>query len=100
MSGGSLDYVYSRVQDAASSVRGQAKTALHLAFADHLDKVAGALHDLEWVWSFDSAEGDEVAAIEKIVSPQAVCESEIGRLEAAIASAQGTLESLKGAKPC
>lgn len=68
MSGGSLDYIYSRVQDAACSIRGRSRKPIHTAFADHLDKVATALHDIEWAWSGDTADGDEEAAIRKVIS--------------------------------
>ena len=51
MSGGSLDYVYSRVEDAAMKVSAKAETTLHRAFAAHLHKVAKALKDMEWMLS-------------------------------------------------
>jgi hypothetical protein len=34
------------------------------AFAAHLDKVADALHDIEWVLSGDTSPGDEFEAID------------------------------------
>lgn len=70
MSGGSLDYVYSRVSEAAVTIRGwQGSTPLHLAFANHLDLVATALHDLEWVFSDDKKEGDEIPALRALIPP-------------------------------
>jgi hypothetical protein len=72
MSGGALDYACYRVRDMADAVEAQATTALHRAFADHLRKVETALHDLEWVWSGDTSPGDEVGAIQAVISSDAV----------------------------
>lgn len=63
MSGGSLEYIYNRVGDAAESISNRSDSPLHRAFAVHLHKVATALHELEWVFSFDKSPGDEDAAI-------------------------------------
>ena len=69
MSGGSLEYAYSRVEDVAEMIAGRAELPEHRAFAVHLHKVAKALHDLEWVWSCDYARGDELEAIRAVVTP-------------------------------
>lgn len=61
MSGGSLDYVYRRVDDAADSI--SATTPQRKAFVELLRRVAVALHDIEWVDSGDWAKGDENDAI-------------------------------------
>lgn len=68
MSGGSLDYFYSRVTETAERIQLSAEP-LHQAFATHLHKVSTALHDLEWVWSCDKSPGDEKAAIMAVISP-------------------------------
>lgn len=64
MSGGSLDYVYGKVEDAAVEIRSRAKSSLHLAFADHLTLVSKALRDIEWMFSCDTSPGDEEEAIQ------------------------------------
>lgn len=71
MSGGSLDYVYYKVEEAASEVSRRAETPLQKAFAKHLESVAKALHDLEWMWSGDTSEGSEVKAIKECLGKQA-----------------------------
>lgn len=64
MSGGSYDYVYSRVEEAAAEVDQRHPTSmLHRAFATHLRLVAVALHDIEWTDSGDYGAGGDVAAI-------------------------------------
>lgn len=58
MSGGSLNYFYQEVSDAAALIREkntnyQGNDPVINAFADHLVKVSEALHDVEWVFSGD-----------------------------------------------
>lgn len=67
MSGGSLDYAYFKVEDAASQLRKISNNPLHRAFAVHLEKVAKALHDVEWVLSSDYSEGREEEAIKEVL---------------------------------
>lgn len=67
MSGGSLDYVYSRVESAASEIAQRATCLEHKAFAAHLLLVARALHDIEWVFSCDFGPGDDLSAIRKVL---------------------------------
>lgn len=69
MSGGSLDYLYGRVNDAVTQIDTYGETPVQRAFARHLEKVAKALHDLEWVMSGDYGEGGEVEAIMAVISP-------------------------------
>jgi hypothetical protein len=65
MSGGSMNYLYSKLEyDATFST--------DLAFKRHLAKVAKALHDIEWVDSCDMGPGDENAAIRACLQPDAV----------------------------
>lgn len=88
MSGGSLDYAYSKVNYIADEVERQAKTSLQKAFVKHLRDVSEALHDLEWVWSGDYGEGDEVKALKKVVNKQM-------ELEAATEDAVTALKQLQ-----
>jgi len=85
MSGGSLDYVYVQVQDAADAIKGRAQTPLHRAFAKHLEKVSAALYALEWMLSGDTGEGSEVAAIEACLSRTAELEQCVKEAEWAAA---------------
>jgi hypothetical protein len=94
MSGGSLDYIYGKVEDAADSIRGRAFKPLHLAFAEHLRLVATALHDLEWVFSSDTSPGDEDAAILKVLNKQALAESTAADLAERISQANEVISLL------
>lgn len=67
MSGGSFNYVYMQVRDAAHEISLRADTTLQRAFAAHLLKVADALHAVEWLFSCDTGPGDEVAAIKAVL---------------------------------
>jgi len=60
MSGGSMDYLFGRVENDSNF---ELNTPLRKAFKEHLAKVAKALHDIEWVDSSDCAPGDEEEAI-------------------------------------
>jgi hypothetical protein len=86
MSGGSLDYVCYKVGDAADSIEARATTPLQKAFAAHLRDVSKALHDLEWVYSGDYGEGDEVESLKKVVNKQ--MELEVATNDARIALKQ------------
>ena len=70
MSGGSLDYVYSRIDSTVFEIRRLSQKPLHLAFAKHLEKVAEALHDLEWLLSGDYGDGDEEESIRQVVTKE------------------------------
>ena len=68
MSGGSLDYVYSKVENAIDEIQERARTDLEFAFISHLRKVSKALHDLEWFYSGDYSEEEAMASIKKVLS--------------------------------
>ena len=73
MSGGSYDYAYRKVNHFVEELRERIERErragvegahdLRERFAVHLEKVAKAIHDIEWVDSCDYGPGDEVAAI-------------------------------------
>lgn len=60
MSGGSMNYLYSKIEMDANFDR---DTPERKAFGMLLDKVIKALHDIEWVDSADYGPGDENEAI-------------------------------------
>lgn len=95
MSGGSLNYVYNAVEEAAFAIRCRAETTLHHAFADHLVKVSKALHDLEWVFSADYGPGREVEAIKAALPADAEITTLIARGEATLAELQRLLAEAK-----
>lgn len=59
MSGGSMNYLSMLVERAEF----HRDTVLRRAFSAHLEKVAAALHAIEWVDSGDSGPGDDDKAI-------------------------------------
>lgn len=67
MSGGSMDYLYCRVEEA----RIAPTTSLRRAFIAHLKLVAKALRDIEYVDSGDCAAGTEEDAIFACLTPEA-----------------------------
>ncbi len=88
MSGGSLDYVFYKLDDAVDSIEKRATTPLHKAFAAHLRDVSKALHDLEWVYSCDYSEGQEVESLRKVINKEM-------ELKAATEQAEFALKQLK-----
>ena len=59
MSGGSYDYLYSKIEDMARGI--PPYSMLRKAFKTHLLKVAQACHDIEWNDSGDGADGEDAA---------------------------------------
>ena len=88
MSGGSLDYVCYKLDDAIDTIEKRATTVLQKAFAKHLKDVAKALHDLEWVYSGDYSEGQEVESLRKVINKEM-------ELKAATEQAEFALKQLK-----
>lgn len=88
MSGGSLDYVYNKVSDAAGCIRSLSKKPIHLAFAKHLDLVSKALYDLELVFSHDCSYPSEERAIQ-------ACLKENDELTSAREEAEKVLKNLQ-----
>ena len=88
MSGGSLDYVCYKLDDAIEVIERRATTVLQKAFAAHLKDVSKALHDLEWVFSGDYGDGDDVEALRKVVNKEM-------ELEAATNDARIALKQLQ-----
>lgn len=95
MSGGSLDYVYSRVEDAARTLA-SSSDVVHQAFAEHLGKVASALYMAEYVLSGDSGPGDDHKAILQVITSQDVLASLIDDAEQTQAQLQEWIVRAKG----
>lgn len=96
MSGGSLNYAYEHVENAASDIASHAKSPEHAAFAKHLLKVAKALHDTEWAWSGDTSEGSEIEAIMRVIRSEDVAVQAAEELLLAADKAVAAAEKLHG----
>ncbi len=94
MSGGRYDYKYRYIEELADEVGARTSTPLRKAFANHLDLVAQAAHDIERVDSCDYSPGDEDEAIRKIVSHDDVVKVARDDLALAIEEAKKVLEKL------
>jgi len=91
MSGGSMNYLCHDVEEATFDTN----TVERKAFAEHLKKVAKALHDIEWVDSGDYAPGDETAAIRDCISKPEMLET---ALKAAIAANLDLTKAIEDAR--
>ena len=74
MSGGDLDYSYFRVDESARVIRekyldrfDEDRKIKILAFCDHLEMVAKALHDVEWVLGGDYGPDGADKAIDAVL---------------------------------
>ena len=88
MSGGSMDYLYSKLEDA----RIDPVTPLRRAFIRHIKKVAQALYEIEWADSGDTTKnnGNERLAIMDCIGSGA-------ELEQIIDEARNTMSELQRA---
>lgn len=79
-----MDYLYSRLEHT----RFDTSTPERKAFAKHMQLVAKALHDIEWVDSHEYSPGRENDAIRACLDPGAV-------LDALIEHAKETVELMR-----
>lgn len=70
MSGGSWDYVYSKFEDVADRLS-LSSSPLRRAFGKQVQAVSEALHDIEWVDSFDYSTGGDEQAIRRSLGDNA-----------------------------
>lgn len=96
MSGGSMNYLYSKLEYEASF---RADTPERRAFAKHLKLVAKALHDIEWVDSGDYGPGDDAEAIRACLSAGATLEAAIEAAHEAHKTLRAELERACSGSP-
>lgn len=96
MSGGSMNYLYSRLEYEASF---RMDTPERRAFSKHLKLVAKALHDIEWVDSGDYGPGDENEAIRACLSAGATLEAAIDAAHEAHKALRAELERACSGNP-
>ena len=90
MSGGSMDYLSYKVEDASFVLNSPARRA----FKKHLAKVAAALHAIEWNDSGDGAD-DEPELIEAVLHPGDTLEAAIESAVVASRELKAIMETLK-----
>ena len=96
MSGGSLDFVYFKVDEAAREISRESATSRIpelKAFKDHLVKVAEVLHDVEWFLSGDYTEETMVESIKKLLSEEQVLDALVKEAEEISVKLKNQLES-------
>lgn len=97
MSGGSMDYLYIKVEEAAGDLC-RSSMPIRRIFGAHLKNVARALHDIEWVDSCDYGEGKEVEAIEKAIAEAGADRAKLDEAEKMIVEATNILLGLRKKK--
>ena len=91
-----MDYIDSRVEDAARTLMARAEDEVQRAFAKHLFKVAEAFRAAEWVLSGDYSPGDDHEAILTVITPRDVLASLIDDAEQTQAQLQKWIVRAKG----
>jgi hypothetical protein len=94
MSGGSMNYLYSRVQSASFDTN----TPERRAFRKHLMLVADALRAIEWVDSGDSGPGDENPAIRAVLARGDVLGAAIENAHSALRDLQAEIARAENAR--
>ena len=98
MSGGSWEYLYRKVEEMAEGLAAS-KNPMRRAFATHLKDVAEAMHDIEWVDSYDYGPGDETNSILRALgkdAPLLILKECVAELDEAIVRAQKTRAEITG----
>jgi hypothetical protein len=93
MSGGSMNYLYSKLEYDATF---ETNTIERKAFRKHLALVAKALHDIEWVDSSDYGTGDENEAIRACLHPSVLLETALENAREAAAALQAEIAKAEG----
>ncbi len=88
MSGGSMNYIYSKLEYEANF---RQDTPERRAFAKHLELVVKALHDIEWVDSGDYGPGDETAAIRACLGDARMLQATLVMAKEAVATLQAEI---------
>jgi hypothetical protein len=95
MSGGSMNYIYSKLEYEANF---RQDTPERRAFAKHLELVIKALHDIEWVDSGDYRPGDENAAIRACLGDAVMLAAVLEMATEAVATLQAEIDRAEGRK--
>jgi len=92
MSGGSYDYLFGRLEDAANQIKG---SPLRRAFARHLLLISKALYEIEWADSGDTSPGnnDEIAAIQACLPKGADIQACIEEAKKVLIELQAAIEA-------
>lgn len=96
MSGGSYSYAYMDIEDLANTIARNVQTPERIAFAEHLKKVAKAMHDIEWVDSGDYGQGGENEAIMLVVTKKDVIDSAVARARETMETLAHLIDSFSG----
>ena len=102
MSGGSLDFLYRKVEEAAVTISHRYGNVVDgefsvyqpkaMAFAKLLFSVSKALHDIEWDMSGD---GSDWKAVDKLIGPKEEADAVADHLRNLIIQAEAVLKRLK-----
>jgi len=88
MSGGSYDYLYRKMEEAALRLLSKDQPLYRQAFGDLLIRCSNAMHEIEWVDSNDKSEGDDEEAIMNCITHNDI-------LDFSIEIAMGIIEELE-----
>lgn len=91
MSGGSLDYIYYKIEESGVEIINRAESPIQKVFGKHLILVAQATKALEWYYSGDSGIKEAEESIREVLGK----ESTIKELEIVREEAKNYISTLK-----
>ena len=91
MSGGSYEYLCFKMQEAALKLMKRDQSAYRKAFGELMMKCSKAMHDIEWVDSFDLGPGDDEKAIMECIEFSDVMKCEIEEAMQTLARLEGMI---------
>jgi hypothetical protein len=66
MSGGSWNYVFCKIEDAAFELK-RSECLYRRILGNQMELISKAMHDIEWVDSCDYSKGDEMKALKEAI---------------------------------
>lgn len=97
MSGGSYDYLYYKMQEAAETLMGKHQPNYRRAFGELMLKCAKAMHDIEWVDSADKSPGNDQEAIMKCITKNDVLNISVNEAKDVILQLQKLIKEIEDA---
>ena len=95
MSGGALDYAFSKINMIANDLERCCVAPEHRALVKHLHKLGDVLYTVEWVISGDKSPGEDIEQIRKLLSDRELTQHHISDLQDKIEESKNWIKTLE-----